>query len=234
MVASNGHLTFGPALYRNLPYDAQKDLAPIMRLANQPFVVATSMALGALTLKDFIALAKTRPGAISYGSGGSGSATHLGTEMLQSAAGIRMLHVPYKGSGVATTALMSNEIQVLLVGLATVLPQISSGRLRGLGVTTVKRSAAAPEMPTVAEAGLPGFEFDVWYGLVAPALTPPAVIARLYRETSALMEQNALRERFTAAGLEPLGGTPEAFAQRVRLELPKWREVVRTANIRAD
>ncbi len=234
MVASNGHLTFGPALYRNLPYDAQKDLAPIMRLANQPFVVATSMALGALTLKDFIALAKNRPGAISYGSGGSGSATHLGTEMLQSAAGIRMLHVPYKGSGVATTALMSNEIQVLLVGLATVLPQISSGRLRGLGVTTVKRSAAAPEMPTVAEAGLPGFEFDVWYGLVAPALTPPAVIARLYRETSALMEQNALRERFTAAGLEPLGGTPEAFAQRVRLELPKWREVVRTANIRAD
>jgi tripartite-type tricarboxylate transporter receptor subunit TctC len=154
--------------------------------------------------------------------------------MLQSAAGIRMLHVPYKGSGVATTALMSNEIQVLLVGLATVLPQISSGRLRGLGVTTVKRSAAAPEMPTVAEAGLPGFEFDVWYGLVAPALTPPAVIARLYRETSALMEQSALRERFTAAGLEPLGGTPEAFAQRVRLELPKWREVVRTANIRAD
>jgi tripartite-type tricarboxylate transporter receptor subunit TctC len=234
MVASNGHLTFGPALYRNLPYDPQKDLAPVMMLASQPFVVATSAALPAATLKEFIALAKAKPGAITYGSGGSGSATHLGTAMLESLAGISLLHVPYKGSGIATTALMTNEIQVLLVGLATVLPQMAAGRLKVLGVTTVKRSPAAPEIPTVAEAGVPGYEFDVWYGMVAPAATPRAVISRLHREVFALMERPALRERFAGAGLEPLRGTPEEFAARMRLELPKWREVVRTANIRAE
>ena len=234
MVASNGHLTFGPALYPNLPYDPQKDLAPIMLLANQPFVVAASPALPAATLKEFIALAKARPGGITYGSGGSGSATHLGTELLQSSAGISLMHVPYKGSGVATGALMANEIQILLVGLATVLPQMAAGRLKALGVTTARRSPAAPDLPTVAEAGLPGFEFDVWYGLLAPAATPRAVIAKLYAETAYLMEQAVLRERFAAAGLEPLRGTPEEFAARMRRELPKWREVVKTANIRTD
>jgi tripartite-type tricarboxylate transporter receptor subunit TctC len=234
MVASNGHLTFGPALYRNLPFDAQKDLAPVMRLAIQPFVVATGSALPVTTLKELIALAKTKPGTISYGSGGSGSATHLGTEMLLSMGGISLLHVPYKGSGPATTALMTNEIQVLLVGIATVLPQMAAGRLRILGVTTTTRSAAAPEIPTVAEAGLPGFDFGVWYGLVAPAATPRPVLARLHREVYSLMEQPALRERFTGAGLEPLRGSAEEFAASMQRELARWREVVKTASIRAD
>ncbi len=234
MVASNGHLTFGPALYRNLPFDAQKDLAPVMRLAIQPFVVATSAALSATTLKELIALAKAKPGSISYGSGGSGSATHLGTEMLLSMGGIDLLHVPYKGSGPATTALMANEIQVLLVGIATVLPQMAAGRLKVLGVTTTTRSSAAPEIPTVAEAGLPGFDFGVWYGLVAPAATPKPVLARLHREVFALMEQPVLRERFSGAGLEPLRGSVEEFAGSMQRELARWREVVKTADIRAD
>ncbi len=234
MVASNGHLTFGPALYRNLPFDAQKDLAPVMRLAIQPFVVATSAALPATTLKELIALAKAKPGSISYGSGGSGSATHLGTEMLLSMGGIDLLHVPYKGSGPATTALMANEIQVLLVGIATVLPQMAAGRLKVLGVTTTTRSSAAPEIPTVAEAGLPGFDFGVWYGLVAPAATPKPVLARLHREVFALMEQPVLRERFSGAGLEPLRGSVEEFAGSMQRELARWREVVKTADIRAD
>lgn len=234
MVASNGHLTFGPALYTNLAFDPQKDLAPVMRLAIQPFVVATSAALPVTTLKELIALAKTRPGAISYGSGGSGSATHLGTEMLLSMGGIHLLHVPYKGSGPATAALMANEIQVLLVGIATVLPQMAAGRLRVLGVTTPRRSAAAPDIPTVAEAGLAGFDFGVWYGMVVPAATPQAAVLRLHRELDALMEQPALRERFSGAGLEPLRGTPAEFAASMRGELQRWREVVKTANIRAD
>ena len=234
MVASNGHLTFGPALYRNLPFDAQKDLAPVMRLAIQPFVVATSAALPATTLKELIALAKAKPGSIFYGSGGSGSATHLGTEMLLSMGGINLLHVPYKGSGPATTALMTNEIQVLLVGIATVLPQMAAGRLKVLGVTTTTRSSAAPEIPTVAEAGLPGFDFGVWYGLVAPAATPKAVLTRLHREVFALMEQPVLRERFSGAGLEPLRGSVEEFAGSMQRELARWREVVKTADIRAD
>ena len=234
MVASNGHLTFGPALYRNLPFDAQKDLAPIMRLAIQPFVVATSAALPATTLKELIALAKAKPGSIFYGSGGSGSATHLGTEMLLSMGGINLLHVPYKGSGPATTALMANEIQVLLVGIATVLPQMAAGRLKVLGVTTTTRSSAAPEIPTVAEAGLPGFDFGVWYGLVAPASAPKAVLTRLHREVFALMEQPVLRERFSGAGLEPLRGSVEEFAGSMQRELARWREVVKTADIRAD
>ncbi len=234
MVASNGHLTFGPALYRNLPFDSQKDLAPIMRLAIQPFVVATSAALPVATLKELIALAKAKPGSISYGSGGSGSSTHLGTEMLLSMGGIRLLHVPYKGSGPATSALMANEIQVLLVGIATVLPQMAAGRLKVLGVTTPTRSSAAPEIPTVAEAGLPGFDFGVWYGLVAPAATPKPVLARLHREVFALMEQPVLRERFSGAGLEPLRGSVEEFAASMQRELARWRDVVKTADIRAD
>jgi tripartite-type tricarboxylate transporter receptor subunit TctC len=234
MVASNGHLTFGPALYSNLPFDSQKDLAPIMRLAIQPFVVATTAALPVTTLKELIALAKARPGSISYGSGGSGSATHLGTEMLVSMGGINLLHVPYKGSGPATAALMANEIQVLLVGIATVLPQMAAGRLKVLGVTTTTRSSAAPEIPTVAEAGLPGFDFGVWYGMVAPAATPKPVLARLHREVFALMEQPALRERFSSAGLEPLRGSVDEFAASIQRELARWREVVKTAGIRAD
>jgi tripartite-type tricarboxylate transporter receptor subunit TctC len=234
MVASNGHLTFGPALYRNLPFDSQKDLAPVMRLALQPFVVATSAALPVANLKEFIALAKAKPGSISYGSGGSGSATHLGTEMLVSMGGINLLHVPYKGSGPATTALMANEIQVLLVGIATVLPQMAAGRLRVLGVTTTTRSSAAPEIPTVAEAGLPGFDFGVWYGLVAPAATPKPVLARLHREVYGLMEQPALRERFSGAGLEPLRGSVAEFAGSMTRELARWREVVKTADIRVE
>ena len=234
MVASNGHLTFGPALYSNLPFDPQKDLAPVMRLAIQPFVVATNATLPVATLKELIALAKAKPGAISYGSGGSGSATHLGTEMLLSMAGINVLHVPYKGSGPATSALMANEIQMLLVGIATVLPQMAAGRLKVLGVTTTTRSSVAPDIPTVAEAGLPGFDFGVWYGMVAPAATPKPALSRLHREVYSLMDQPSLRERFSGAGLEPLRGTPEEFAARMRSELQRWREVVKTANIRAD
>jgi tripartite-type tricarboxylate transporter receptor subunit TctC len=231
LVGSNGHLTFGPALYKRLPYDPRTDFAPISLLADQPFVVVVHPSLPAKSIGDLIALAKKSPGKITYGSGGSGSAPHLGAALLQVAGGMSMLHVPYKGSGLAIGALMSGEIQVLVLGLATVLPLASSGKLRSLAVTTAKRSRAAPDIPTVAESGLPGFDFDVWYGVAAPAGTPREIIAKLNREIARLIKSPALSERYAAAGLEPISNTPEQFAAQIRREIAKWQKVVKDANI---
>ena len=172
LLGSVGHLSFLPAVRTNLGYDPQKDLTPISLAAVQPFLVAASLSLPASSIKELITQAKSQPGTIRYGSGGSGSASHLGIELLQLTAGISMLHVPYKGSNPAITALMGGEIQIALAGLATVLPHAKAGRLKALAVTGAKRARIAPEVPTVAEAGVPGYEFDVWYGLVFPGGTP--------------------------------------------------------------
>lgn len=234
LLGSVGHLSFAPAIRRNLGYDPQKDLAPVTLVANQPFVVAASPSLPVKSIKELIALAKSRPGAISYGSGGSGTATHLGTELLQLTGGFSMLHVPYKGSGPAVPGLMSGEIQILLAGLATVLPHVKSGKIRALAVTGANRARVAPDLPTVAEAGVPGFAFDVWYGLVFPGGTPRAIVAKTNAETVRLLKSPVVSERFAGAGLEPLGGTPEAFADLIKREIPMWRRVVKDANIRVE
>src|SRR4051812_11624368 len=177
-LGSNGHLSFAPAIHPNLAFDPQKDLAPVSLAANQAFVVAVSAAVPATSIQDLIALAKKRPGTLSYGSGGTGTSSHLGTELFQLKAGISLLHVPYKGTGPGMTALLGGEIQVLLVGLATVLPYVraKNDKVKVLAVSGAKRAAAAPELPTVAESGVPGFSFDVWYGLVFPGGTPRAIV----------------------------------------------------------
>jgi tripartite-type tricarboxylate transporter receptor subunit TctC len=234
LLGSVGHLSFAPAIRRNLGYDSQKDLTPITLVANQPFVVATSPSLPVSSMKELIALAKSRPGTLSYGSGGSGTASHLGTELLQLTAGISLLHVPYKGTGPGLAALMSSEIQVLLVGLSAVLPHVRSNRLRALGVTGAKRSRVAPEIPTVAEAGVPGFEFDVWYGMMFPGGTPRAIVMKANAEIVKLLKSPALSERYSAGGMEPTSSTPEAFADLIKRELPRWHRVVKEAHIRVD
>src|SRR6185295_312708 len=174
LLGSVGHLSFAPALRSNLGFDPQRDLAPITLVANQPFVVTVIPSLPVSSMKELIALAKAKPGTITYGSGGSGTASHLGTELLQLNAGISMLHVPYKGTGPGMTAILSGELQVLLVGLAVVLPYVKSksDKLKVLAVTGAKRALAAPEIPTISESGVPGYEFDVWYGMVFPGGTP--------------------------------------------------------------
>jgi tripartite-type tricarboxylate transporter receptor subunit TctC len=234
LLGSNGHITFAPALYRNLPYDTQKDLAPISLVANQPFVLAVHPSMPARSVKELIALAKKNPGGITYGSGGSGGASHLGTELLQITTGISMVHVPYKGTGPSMTALLSGEVQVAIIGVATILPHIATGKVRALAVTGARRSQAAPELPTISEAGIPGYEFDVWYGLLFTGGTPRDIVAKTNAEIARVLKSPAVAERYTSAGLEPVVTTPEEFAAMIKSEIPKWQKVVKAAGLKAN
>ena len=234
LLGSVGHLSFAAAIRKDLGYDPTRDLAPITLTAVQPFVIAASNALPVKTVADLVALAKAKPKSISYGSGGSGSASHLGVELLQLNAGFSMLHVPYKGSNPAITATMANEIQIALAGLATVLPHARAGKLKALAVTGAKRAQIAPDVPTVAESGVPGYVFDVWYGLVFPAKTPRAIVEIMQAEVVRVLQSPEVSKRFGAAGVEPQSNTPAAFAEMIRKEIVVWRKVVADANIRID
>jgi tripartite-type tricarboxylate transporter receptor subunit TctC len=234
LLGSVGHLTFAPALERNLAYDPRRDLAPVSLAANQPFVIAAARTLAAQNMQELIALAKARPGAISYGSGGSGSASHLGVELLAMNAGFSMLHVAYKGSNPAITAVIGGEIQIALAGLATVLPHLRANRLKGLAVTSATRSQFAPDIPAVAEAGVPNYVFDVWYGLVFPGGTPRAIVNKTSSELGKLLASPEVAKRFANAGVEPQTNTPEAFAAMIAQEIPKWQKVAKAARIRVE
>ncbi|MGZ5178078.1 MAG: Bug family tripartite tricarboxylate transporter substrate binding protein, partial [Burkholderiales bacterium] len=235
-LGSNGHLSFAPAIYRKLQFDPEKDLTPVSLVASQAFVIAAAPTVPANSMRELIALAKSRPGTLSYGSGGTGTASHLGTELLQLTAGISMLHVPYKGTGPGMTALLGGEIQVLVVGLATVLPYVKSksDKVKVFAVTGSKRAQVAPELPTVAEAALPGFEFDVWYGMVFPGGMPRPIVSKTNAEISRLLKSSSIRERFSNVGLEAVSNTPEEFADLIRREVPKWKKIAKQANIQID
>ena len=225
---------YAPALYAKLPYDTEKDFAPISVVATQPFVFTAHPSLAATNMKELIALAKARPGQIHFGSGGAGGAAHLGTELLKHMTGIDLTHVPYKGTGPALTAMIGGEIQMQMIGVSSVVPHLKSGRLRVLAVGGAKRSPALPDAPTVIESGIPGYVFDVWYGMLAPAKTPRVVVAKLNTEINRALKNPTLVQRFAAAGLDAAGGTPEAFEKLIRSEIPKWRKVVAAANIKVD
>jgi tripartite-type tricarboxylate transporter receptor subunit TctC len=234
LMGSVGHLSFAPAIERNLAYDPRKNIAPVSLVANQPFVIAAARSVPANTLQELIALAKAKPGSISYGSGGSGAATHLGVELLMLSANFTLLHVPYKGSNPAITALMAGEIQLAMAGLATVLPHFKAGRLKALAVTGATRTQFAPEMPTVAESGVPGYAFDSWYGLVFPGGTARTIISKTHGEIVKLLKSTEVATRFANAGVEPQTNTPEAFAELIAREIPKWQKVAKAANIRVE
>ena len=188
MVLCSLGLSYAPALYSKLPYDTEKDLLPISLVATQPFVYVVIPALGVNSMKDLIALAKSKPGEIRYGSGGSGGSSHLGTELLRVMTGIDLVHVPYKGTGPALTAMLGGEIHMQLIGISSVVPHMKSGRMRALAVSGAKRSSAAPEVPTVAESGVPGYEFDVWYGMLFPAGTPRAIVGKVVKSANIKVE----------------------------------------------
>ena len=236
LLGSNGHLSFAPAIRPNLPFDPQKDITPISLVASQAFVIATAASVPANSMQELVAFARSKPGTLSYGSGGTGTASHLGTELLQLTTGIKMLHIPYKGTGPGMTALLAGDIQVLVVGLATVLPYVKSksDRLKVLATMGPKRARVAPDLPTVAESGFPGFEFDVWYGMVFPGGTPRPIVMKANAEIVRLLKSPVLRDRFTSAGLEPLGGTPEEFRDLIRREIPIWHKVAKQANIKVE
>lgn len=234
LLASNGPLTFMPALGSKLTYDVDRDLQPVSLVASQPFVLIASNASGIRSVKELIAAAKAQPGKVVYGSGGSGGASHLGTELLQVLAGISMQHVPYKGTAPSFAAALSGEVQVAMGGISTAVPLLKGGRARALAVSGAKRSSLLPDVPSMQEAGVPGYQFDVWYGVAVAAGTPRAIVNRISAEIGKLAKQPAIRERFTSGGMEAVSNTPDEFSALIRQEGQRWRKIAASANIRLD
>lgn len=227
-------ISYAPALYKNLPFDVRRDIAPVALVATQPFVMAVNAAVPAKSVAELIQLARKEPGHIRYGSGGVGGASHLGTALFRAIAGIDIVHVPYKGTGPGVTALLGNEIQMLIVAMASVEQQARTGRIRLLAVTGSKRSAMMPELPTIREAGLPGYSFDVWYGLFAPAKTPRAIVLKINADTNDLLKAPETRKQFAKANVEPLGGSVKEFESYMNQEMARWAKVIHEAGIRAN
>jgi tripartite-type tricarboxylate transporter receptor subunit TctC len=227
-------ISYAPALYKNLPFDVQRDIAPVALVASQPFVMAVHPTVPAKSVAEFIELAKKEPDQLRYGSGGVGGASHLGTALLLATAGINITHVPYKGTGPAVTGLLGNEVQMLIGAMASVAPHAKTGRVRMLAVTGAKRSAMMPELPTVQESGLPGYSFDVWYGLFAPVKTPRAIVQKINADANAFLNDPETRKQFAKANVEPMGGSVKAFEDYMRAEMARWAKVIRDAGIRAN
>jgi tripartite-type tricarboxylate transporter receptor subunit TctC len=229
LMATSTTLAINRTLYKNLPYDPVKDFAPIGLVAGVPFALIINPTIPAKTLTEFIAYAKSKPG-LAYGSAGNGSPQHLGAEMIKTAAGIDIRHVPYRGSVPAMLDVIAGHIPFMVVDLQPALQQIREGKVRVLGVTTPKRVAAAPDIPTLAEAGLAGFELVAWQGVVAPAGTPRAIVDQLAAQLSKLMADPATRDRLTALSLEPLPpSTPDSFAAYIKAEVDRWAVIVKNS-----
>lgn len=220
-----------PSLGGKTGYDAQRDFAPVSLIAGVNNVMVVHPSLPVKNVKSFIALARKQPGALTYASGGPGGAQHLAGEYFSYLAKINMVHVPYKGAAPSVTALISGEVVIGFADMLISAPHVKSGRLRGLAVTGTTRSAALPDLPTVAEAGLPGYAVTVWFGMLAPAKTPAEIISRLQAEIARGLKTPAVRERLTAMGAEPSGNTPEEFTGFLRSEIAKWSKVVKAAGL---
>ena len=227
-------LAINQSLRGKLPYDAEKSFAPVTLLVFGPTVLCVHPSLPVSNLRELIAYAKSRPGQLSYASGGNGTVGHLGMELLKHMAGIDMVHVPYKGTAAVVTAVLSGEVQVAFAQMATVRPQFLSGKLRVLAVASGVRAQAMPDLPTVAEAGLPGFKADVWFGVVAPAGTPSAIVSRLNSEIGRIIRMPDVREQLLPQGIEPVTNTPEEFAALIHTEIAKWAELVKRTGARVD
>ncbi len=227
-------LTILPHYHRKLPYDAVQDFAPINLIAAAAYILVVHPSVPAHSVKELVALAKQKPGTLNFSSAGNGTTLHLTAELFKSMAGINIVHVPYKGAAPALTDLLSGQVQMTFNPASVALPQIKSARLRGLGVTSAKRSALAPDLPTVAEAGVPGYESTGWYGVLAPSRTPASIIARLHRELTNAISDKDVRERFFATGVEPMGTTPEQFAAYMRDEYVKWGKVVKATGAKPE
>ncbi|MBX9812284.1 MAG: tripartite tricarboxylate transporter substrate binding protein [Burkholderiales bacterium] len=231
LLLGNISMAFNAALYKKLPYDTLRDFTPVSLVVEQPNIIVAHPSLPAKTLKEFIALARSTPGKLAYGSAGVGSGTHLAMEMLLLTLKIDMVHVPYKGTGPALTALLGNEISVFLSTFASALPHVKSGRLHTFGVTSAKRASALPGVPTVAEAGVPGFEYSTWYGLLVPGGTPHTIVEKLNKATVGLLNSPEIRQRYLTQGMEPIPSTSADYAARLKSEMEKWAKVVHAANI---
>ena len=229
-----GPLAVNPALYDKLPFDPVKDFVPIGLVGLMPLFLTVPAALPVQTLKDLVALAKARPGQLNYASSGIGGTTHLAMEWLKSQTGISITHVPYKGTAAGVSDMIGGNIQVIFDAWPTTGPHVQSGKLKYLAVSTAKRSALEPHLPTVAESGLTGFDLYVWYGVMAPAGTPADIVAKLSGEAAKVMVLPDLKARFASLGMEPMTGTPEQFAEHLRAETAKWARIVRDSGAKAE
>ena len=227
-------VTIQHTLYAKLPYDVTRDFTPVALVAGAPLLLVIHPSVPVKTVKELIAFARARPGQLNYASPGSGSANHLSGEMLKSMTGMQVTHVPYKGGAPAEVDLLGGHVTYMFNTIASALPHVRSGRLRALGVSSARRSHAAPEIPTIAEAGVPGFESGTWYGIVGPAGLPSSIVVRLNAEINKALETPDMKERMASLGLDPMGGTPERFSEFMRQEIVKWAKVVKESGARAD
>jgi tripartite-type tricarboxylate transporter receptor subunit TctC len=233
LVTSISH-TINPSVVKSLPFDTQRDFAPVMLIADAPNILVLHPSLPATSLAELIALARSRPGELNYASSGIGTSTHLCGELFRTMTGVELQHVPYKGGGPAVADLLGGQVQLMFATLPTVLEHVRAGKLRALGITGAQRFPGAPDIPTLAEAGLPGYEVSGWSGLFAPARTPRAAIDRLAAESAKILKDPALKERFFAQGAEPAVKMPDEFAAFVDAEIRKWRRVAEASGMRAN
>jgi tripartite-type tricarboxylate transporter receptor subunit TctC len=234
LLGNNSILATNQSLYRTLGYDPVKDFAPVALVAIQPNILVVNPQLPVHSVKELIAFAKTHPGKLNYASSGSGAAAHLAGELFKAMTGVDMVHVPYKGAQPALTDVIAGQAQLMFATSASAIPYIKAGRLRALAVTTARRSASVPELPTVSEAGVPGFEAITWHGVVVPSATPAALVERLNRDVVGVLSDPELRERLASLGAETAPGTPRDFADYIAREIPKWTQVVKDSGARAE
>ena len=234
LVTSSGPMAVNPGLYSKLPYDPLKDFVPVAGIAIVPLILVTNPAFAPATIKDLVVLAKAKPGAINYASGGSGVTNHLVMEMFRAAAGVNMIHVPYKGGPPALTDLMGGQVSVMFETSVAVLPHIKQGRLRALGVSSASRISAAPDLPTVAEQGYPGFSGVPWVALVAHARTPPAIVAKLNAEVNRILATKEMRDSFVAQGVEPMIFSTDEFGAFMKSEVAKWTQAVKDSGAKVE
>ncbi len=234
MIGHVGTHAINPTLYGKVNYDPERDFQPISLVATWPLALSVHPSVPARNVKELIALARAKPGTLNFASAGTGGPTHLAAEMFKSAAKIDIVHVPYKGNAAALTDLVTGQVQMMFSNLLTSGPFIKAGKLRALAVSTAVRSASSPEIPTLAEAGVPGYDMTPWYGVLAPAGLPKPLLARLNGELVRIVDSVELRDRFASQGVDLVSSTPEAFAALIRSEIPRWRVIIRQSGARAD
>ncbi|MDP2396977.1 MAG: tripartite tricarboxylate transporter substrate binding protein [Burkholderiales bacterium] len=230
-LVSSSTMAIGPALFKNIGFDVLRDFAPVTLIADQPSIIAVNPKVPAKTLSELIALFKKEPGKYAFGSAGNGTASHLANELFKLSAKVNTIHVPYKSAGLATTGLLSGELQYMVTNMATALPQVRAGRLTGVAVTSEKRVEAAPDIPTAIEAGLPGFSYTTWYGLLVPAGTPAAVVKRFQGDLAKQSRDPQIAQRFSSQGLTVRVSAPQEFSKYLSEEVARWQQVVDAAGI---
>jgi tripartite-type tricarboxylate transporter receptor subunit TctC len=234
LIGSPSSHAIAPSIYPKLPYDPVRDFSPIIMIVTAPLALAIHPSVPASNLKEFLALAKAKPGQLNFGSGGSGTTSHLTGEYFKLAAGVQIVHVPYKGTAQATTDLMSGQIQMMFIGVHSSIPLIRSGKLRSLGISSKKRSELMPELPTLDEAGLRGFHVNTWYGMLGPAGLPRNIVTSLNEALTKGMRDGGVRQRLAAQGFEIVTGTPEQFRSELAMEVETWRKVVKQSGAKAE